>query len=110
MGMKFRNKGKVGEFKIAALVAELTRFDVRRKVRQHDGDSDLEVVPGCSVEVKRHARATRSSIRAWWSQSVAQSTPAGAIPVLLIRQDRDEASCMAAGDLPDEPDAGDVAG
>ena len=90
MGMKSRNKGKVGEREIAALVAELTGFDVRRKVRQHDGDSDLEGVPGWSVEVKRHAKAPRASIRAWWAQSVAQSAPSGAIPVLLYRQDRDE--------------------
>ena len=90
MGMKSRNKGKAGEREIAALVAELTGFDVRRRVRQHDGDSDLEGVPGWSIEVKRHAKAPRSSVRSWWAQAVDQSSPTGAIPVLLYRQDRDE--------------------
>lgn len=90
MGMKSRNKGKAGEREIAALVAELTGFDVRRRVRQHDGDSDLEGVPGWSIEVKRHAKAPRASVRGWWAQAVDQSSPTGAIPVLLYRQDRDE--------------------
>jgi hypothetical protein len=41
-----RNKGKTGEREVAAIVRELTGWDVRRRVRQHDGDSDLEGVPG----------------------------------------------------------------
>ncbi|NZA00578.1 hypothetical protein H0I39_00080 [Ottowia beijingensis] len=57
MGAMSRTKGKVGEREIAALLAELTGCDVRRRVRQHDGDSDLEGLPGWCVEVKRHARA-----------------------------------------------------
>ena len=90
MGMKSRTKGQSGEREIAALVAELTGFDVRRRVRQHGGDSDLDGVPGWSIEVKRHAKATRGSIRTWWAQACDQATQAGAVPVLLFRQDRDE--------------------
>lgn len=90
MGLKSRNKGKAGEREIAALVADLTGFDVRRRVRQHDGDSDLEGVPGWCIEVKRHAKAGRANLRTWWAQSVAQSEPSCSIPVLLYRQDRDE--------------------
>lgn len=84
-----RNKGKAGEREIAAIVRDLTGWDVRRRVRQHDGDSDLEGVPGWSVEVKRHATATRSDIRAWWAQAVKQAK-GQARPVLFFRANRDE--------------------
>lgn len=83
-----RNKGKGGEREAAALVRELTGWDVRRRVRQHDGDSDLEGVPGWTVEVKRHASATRSTFAGWWAQAVAQA--GDALPVLLYRLDRGE--------------------
>lgn len=89
MSAKSRTKGQAGEREIAMLVRELTGWDVRRRVRQHDGDSDLEGVPGWSVEVKRHARATRSDIATWWAQAVAQAGRAGAVPVLFFRCDRD---------------------
>lgn len=92
MGLMSRNKGKTGEREIAALVADLTGLDVKRRVRQRDGDSDLEGVPGWCIEVKRHAIATRASIRQWWTQACEQAARAGAdcLPVLLYRQDRDE--------------------
>lgn len=41
-----RNKGKAGEREAAELVREHTGWDVRRRVRQHDGDSDLTSAPG----------------------------------------------------------------
>lgn len=89
MSAMSRAKGQTGEREIAALIRDLTGWDVRRRVRQHDGDSDLEGVPGWSVEVKRHARATRSEIAGWWAQRVAQAERVGAMPVLLFRLDRD---------------------
>ncbi len=98
-----RTKGKAGEREIAALVRDLTGWDVRRRVRQHDGDSDLDGVPGWSVEVKRHRAAQRHQIAAWWAQTVQQATqvPAGPpevatnripclLPVLFFRADRDQ--------------------
>lgn len=92
MGKASRDKGKSGEREIAAIVRDLTGWDVRRRVRQHDGDSDLEGIPGWSVEVKRHATASRADIKAWWSQAVAQAwDEAGTVrPVLFFRRDRDE--------------------
>ncbi len=84
-----RNKGKAGEREIAAIIADLTGWQVKRRVRQHDGDSDLEGVPGWSVEVKRHAKATRGDIAGWWRQAVSQSKCDG-IPVLFYRVDRGE--------------------
>ena len=89
MSAMSRAKGQTGEREIAALIRDLTGWDVRRSVRQHDGDSDLEGVPGWSVEVKRHVRATRSEIAGWWAQTVAQAERAGAMPVLFFRLDRD---------------------
>ncbi|MDP2064639.1 MAG: hypothetical protein Q8K38_01550 [Burkholderiaceae bacterium] len=90
MGLKSRTKGKVGEREIAALVADLTGLCIKRRVRQHAGDSDLEGVPGWCIEVKRHAKATRADIRQWWSQAQEQAQRAGTMPVLLYRQDRDD--------------------
>jgi hypothetical protein len=83
-----RTKGQAGEREIAALIRDLTGWDVRRRVRQHDGDSDLMGVPGWSIEVKRRARALRSDIAAWWKQAVEQAG-AGDWPVLFFRADRD---------------------
>lgn len=81
-----RNKGKAGEREAAALVRDLTGWDVQRRVRQHDGDSDLVGVPGWAVEVKRRRSATHADLATWWAQTVAQ---AGADrPVLLYRVDR----------------------
>jgi hypothetical protein len=83
-----RTKGKAGEREAAALIAEHTGWQVKRRVRQHDGDSDLEGVPGWSVEVKRHASATRSDIAAWWDQATRQA--GDKLPVLFYRLDRGE--------------------
>ncbi|TDG02091.1 hypothetical protein E1N52_41620 [Paraburkholderia guartelaensis] len=90
MGAMQRRKGSSGEREIAALVRDLTGWDVRRRVRQHEGDSDIEGVPGWCGEVKRHARATRSDVRDWWEQAAHQAAAAGLLPVLFYRLDRDE--------------------
>ena len=84
-----RTKGAGGEREIAMIVRDLTGWDVRRRVRQHEGDSDLEGVPGWSVEVKRHRAASRGDIAAWWRQTVTQAEQAAALPVLFFRVDRD---------------------
>lgn len=81
-----RTKGQSGEREIAAQLRDLAGWHVRRRVRQHDGDSDLEGIPGWSAEVKRHAAAGRGEIGAWWRQTVRQ---AGVLlPVLFYRLDR----------------------
>jgi hypothetical protein len=84
-----RTKSQAGELEIAGLIRGLTGWGVRRRVRQHESDSDLEGVPGWSVEVKRHRSATRGDIAGWWAQTVAQAERAGAVPVLFFRLDRD---------------------
>lgn len=91
-----RTKGQAGEREVAALIRDLTGWPAARRVRQHDGDSDLDGVPGWCAEVKRHKAAARAEIGAWWRQTVAQATQVAAttgsraLPVLFFRRDRDE--------------------
>ena len=85
-----RTKGASGEREVCTAIALLTGWEVKRRVRNHAGDSDLVGVPGWAVEVKRHATASRGSVRAWWAQAVEQSNRTAEIPVLFWRADRDE--------------------
>lgn len=87
MGAMSRNKGKAGEQEVARELSLLTGWEVRRKVRQLDGESDLEGVPGWSVEVKRHAAALPGDIAKWWAQAHAQAATSGpqVVPVLFFR-------------------------
>lgn len=88
MGAMQRTKGQAGERELARLIEDHTGWTVRRRVRQHEGDSDLEGVPGWSVECKR---AAISRLNDWWMQAYEQSRKPGykpAIPVLFYRLDR----------------------
>ncbi|GAB1387639.1 hypothetical protein MASR1M59_27870 [Melaminivora sp.] len=88
MGGMSRTKGQSGERELARLLAELTGKDVRRRVRQHDGDSDLVGLPGWSIECKRYASASAADIGRWWQQAAAQAAADGAVPLLCWRADR----------------------
>lgn len=88
MGAASRDKGKRGERELAELLRALTGQDVRRRVRQHDGDSDLEGPAGWCVECKRHATATPADVARWWRQAAAQAQAAEAVPLLAWRADR----------------------
>lgn len=94
-----RTKGQTGEREAAALLALVTDFDVRRRVRQHQGDSDLEGVPGWSLEVKRHAAAPPAKVAEWWAQAVAQAQRTGTRPLLMYRADRGEWQCKWLANL-----------
>ncbi len=84
-----RNKGKAGEREAAALIRDLTGWEAKRRVRQHDGDSDILGVPGWSVEVKRTATATHAERARWWAQAVAQAPKTGGeLPMVLYRANR----------------------
>lgn len=95
-----RTKGAAGEREIAAIIRDLTGWEVKRCVRNHAGDSDLTGIPGWSVEVKRHKTAGRAEIAAWWRQTRTQATTPRdeasegkanvCIPVLFFRRDRDD--------------------
>ena len=84
-----RTKGQSGERELAGLIRDITGWNAQRRVRQHDGDSDIEGVPGWSVEVKRHKAAGRGDIASWWRQAVTQAGKSGHLPVLFFRRDRD---------------------
>ena len=81
-----RNQSKMGERQATSLVRELTGWDVRRRVRQHEGDSVLPGALGWSIEVNRHRSASRADIARWWAQAVTQAGEL--LPVLLYRVDR----------------------
>jgi hypothetical protein len=73
MSASQRSKGARGEREVARLISDLLCFEVSRRCRQHDGDCDLEGVPGWSVEVKNHSKVTRSILMGWWQQADAQA-------------------------------------
>lgn len=81
-----RTKGASGEREVSALIRDLTGWEVKRRVRNDHGDSDLIGIPGWSPEVKRHAKATRGDIAQWWAQAERQAQ--GLKPVLFYRLDR----------------------
>jgi len=84
-----RRKGKSGEREVAALIRDHTGLDCQRRVRQHDGDSDLLGVPGWSIEVKRYGSVGRADIIKWYRQAVEQAKAEGEKPVLFYRRDKD---------------------
>ncbi len=84
IGKSNRAKGQVGERQIARELCDLLGLDIRRRVRNHAGESDLTGMSGWSIEVKHCARP---EIRAWWEQTIAQARP-GEIPVLFYRLPR----------------------
>lgn len=83
-----RDKGKRGERAVANLIFELTGWEAKRRVRNDNGDSDLVGIPGWSVEVKDHARATLGDVRDWWAQACRQAQ--GGIPLLIYKRQRGE--------------------
>lgn len=102
-GAMSRTKGQTGEREVAAIIRDLTGHDVRRRVRQHQGDSDLEGLPFWCVEVKRHATVTPFKLWEWWSQTVEQARAAQCLPVLFYRGDRAEWRCVWNADLHRRP-------
>jgi len=88
MGGLSRAKGKRGERELAALLSDLTGRSIKRRVRQHEGDSDLEGLPGWAIECKRYARVTPSLLGTWWKQAHAQAKRTGDAPLLCWRSDR----------------------
>lgn len=87
-----REKGKRGEREVAAIISELLGISASRRVRQHEGDSDILGVPGWCIEVKRCEKAAPADIRRWWEQAVAQHLRCGEpdvlFPALFYRQNR----------------------
>lgn len=99
MGKTSRDKGAAGERELARLLLdELGVRLVRRLDQSRSGGFDLEPAPGevgevadylwrCSIEVKRHAKASPGLLWDWWDQAEAQAE-GEQIPVLAYRSDR----------------------
>lgn len=94
-----RTKGQAGERELAALLSELTGHDVRRRVRQHQADCDLEGLPGWSVECKRYRSAAPCDVADWWEQAARQADRDRTWPVLFYRLDRQAWRCVWPADL-----------
>lgn len=88
MGAMSRRKGQTGEREVAAIIADLTGYAASRRVRQHDGDSDILGVPGWSIEVKRVRKCDPADKQRFWQQAVLQAKKDGTVPCLWIREDR----------------------
>jgi len=89
-----RSKGKVGEREAVRLLRELTGRNVRRRVRQDGGDSDIVGLPNWSIEVKRYSRVTPALIRGWWAQAVKQASATGNLPLLMYRANQGQWRCV----------------
>ncbi|WP_259341659.1 putative PDDEXK endonuclease [Bordetella avium] len=81
-----RTKGAAYERKVALMLSEATGMTWRRRVRNHDGDSDVvcddAALAHISIECKH---ADRLCLPAWWRQAQDQAGERG-IPVLIYRQ------------------------
>lgn len=84
-GKSNRRRGQDGERELANTLGELLGITLKRRVRNHEGESDITGLEGFSVEVKRQATP---SLRTWWSQTVTQAAQTGEIPVLFYRLPR----------------------
>jgi hypothetical protein len=87
LGRTSREKGKRGEREVAKAITAMLGVEASRLVRQHNGDADIIGVPGWTIEVKRYANASETTMRSWWTQAIAQ-TPPGEIPCVWYRLDR----------------------
>ncbi len=83
MGAFSRSKGQRGEREVAAIISDLLGLEVKRRVRQHDGDSDLVGVDKWSIEVKNCATL---QLNEWWRQTVEQA--GNNLPVLFYKVPR----------------------
>ena len=84
MGKMQRDRGAAGERELAAKLKLYTGLDIRRRCRQHPGDSDVLGVDGWAIECKRTATL---SLDPWWKQTIDQCRE-GESPVLMYRKDR----------------------
>lgn len=85
MGALSREKGKRGEREVAAIISDLLGVSASRRVRQHDGDSDILGVPGWSIEVKRWSLLVPHEVNRAWAQAVEQAQRDSGIPALFFR-------------------------
>ena len=68
-GRASRRKGQVAERALANELSDLLGITLKRRVRNHANESDIEGLPGFSVEVKNCAELRLAE---WWRQTVTQ--------------------------------------
>jgi hypothetical protein len=83
-GRSSRRKGQVAERALANELSDLLGITLKRRVRNYAGESDIEGLPGFSVEVKNCATL---SVASWWTQTVVQCKD-GEHPVLFYKVPR----------------------
>ncbi len=109
MGAMSREKGKRGEREVAAIISDLLGVAASRRVRQHEGDSDILGVPGWSIEVKLWSRLETCLIGEAWKQACQQASADHAIPALFYRANyrpwrvRWPLAALLGADWPDDP-------
>jgi hypothetical protein len=81
MGKMSRTKGAMNERALANYLKTCTGLDVRRRCRQHPGDSDVMGLEDWSIECKVQ-KVLR--LDAWWEQACNQTDDAW--PVLFWRK------------------------
>lgn len=94
MGAASNRKGKSGEREAAAILREVTGFDVQRRVRQNAGDSDLVALPGWCVEVKRYKTISTALLSGFWAQVCKEAASSNDRPLLMFRGDNRDWACL----------------
>lgn len=84
-GRASRRKGQVAERALANELSDLLGITLKRRVRNHANESDIEGLPGFSVEVKNCAELRLAE---WWKQAVAQCEDDTVMPVLFYKVPR----------------------
>lgn len=84
MSGKFsRDKGKRGEREFAALISELTGYELTRNLNQsRESGHDLNGIEWISLEVKNQ---NVLKINDWWKQTVEQAKSCNKVPVLAYK-------------------------
>lgn len=86
MGALSRNKGAAGEREVARLLRDHLNLDITRAWQRQAAralNSDLDGLPGWSLEIKR----AKKYLSRWWDQACEQADAEGNTPALIYRLD-----------------------
>lgn len=102
MGINIRTKGASGEREVCKILVEhgLVNEASRNLDQVREGGSDVEVLSGVSIEVKRQERL---AIKTWWDQVTLSASKMGKVPAVWWRPNRAKWLIMLpAGAIPGE--------
>lgn len=96
MGNLSRRKGAAFEREVAALIRQHLGVDVSRNLAQYQqsGQSDLNGLPGWSIECKCRAGITEGELANCWAETCAQAESGGHRPILIFRANRGPVKCV----------------